>query len=128
MNETVKEWIAKAEADFATASRELRAEGKLNYDAVCFHAQQCIEKLMKGFLIHFGAVPPKSHDLVQLSQLVSQASPKWSWPLNELRFLTRAAVDFRYPGESADREEAQGALDIASRMREKLLALFKAPL
>ncbi|OGP60133.1 MAG: hypothetical protein A2V67_07090 [Deltaproteobacteria bacterium RBG_13_61_14] len=128
MNETVKEWIAKAEADFATASRELRAEEKLNYDAVCFHAQQCIEKLMKGFLIHFGAVPPKSHDLVQLSQLVSQASPKWSWPLNELRFLTRAAVDFRYPGESADREEAQGALDIASRMREKLLALFKAPL
>jgi HEPN domain-containing protein len=127
MNETVKEWIAKAEADFATASRELRARERPNYDAVCFHAQQCIEKLMKGLLIHLSVVPPKSHDLVQLSQLVSQASPKWSWPLNELRFLTRAAVDFRYPGESADREEAQGALDIASRMREKLLSLLQEP-
>jgi len=127
MNETVKEWIAKAEADLATAGRELNAEGRLNYDAVCFHAQQGVEKLMKGLLIHLGAVPPKSHDLVQLSQLVSRALAEWSWPIEELRFLTRAAVDFRYPGEAADRKEAQGALDIASRVREKLLSLLQEP-
>ena len=42
MNEIVKEWIDKAEADFATAERELAARDRENYDAVCFHAQQCI--------------------------------------------------------------------------------------
>jgi hypothetical protein len=33
-------------------------------------------------------------------------------------------VAFRYPGESADREEAAHALDIASRLRGKLLSLL----
>ena len=45
MNATVKEWIAKAEADFATAGRERRARKNPNYDAICFHAQQGVEKL-----------------------------------------------------------------------------------
>jgi hypothetical protein len=36
-------------------------------------------------------------------------------------------VDFRYPGEAADRDEAVRAFDIARRMREKLLPLFEQP-
>lgn len=51
MNETVREWIAKAEGDFRTAQRELAATEAPNYDAVAFHAQQCIEKLLKALLI-----------------------------------------------------------------------------
>jgi len=50
--------------------------------------------------------------------------PAWSWPLAELRLLTRAAVDFRYPGNSADQQEAAEALEIATRMRAKLLPFF----
>ena len=46
MNDTVKEWLEKADRDYATAARELKVEDNPNYDAVCFHAQQCIEKLM----------------------------------------------------------------------------------
>jgi len=41
MNGTVKEWISKAEGDYATAARELRATESANYDAACFHAEQC---------------------------------------------------------------------------------------
>ncbi len=37
------EWVAKAEGDFSTAGRELRARKAPNYDAACFHAQQCFE-------------------------------------------------------------------------------------
>ncbi len=124
MNETVKEWVIKAEDDLATAGREFRVIERPNFDAVCFHAQQCVEKLMKGLLIHLGVIPPKSHDLVRLSRLLAGVCGEWSWPLEELRFLTRAAVDYRYPGESADQEEAVMALSIATRMREKLLSLL----
>jgi len=127
MNETVKEWIAKAAGDYWTASRELHAAEWLNYDAVCFHSQQCIEKLIKALLIHRGVIPPKIHDLVQLDQLLASVAPGWSWPVEELRFLTRAAVGYRYPGESADLEEATQALDICARLREKLLTLFAEP-
>jgi len=124
MNDTVREWIAKAQGDFATAGRELRADEAPNHDAVCFHAQQCIEKLMKGLMIHLGVAPPKTHDLAYLDQLLAPACPSWSWPTEELRFLSVAAVDFRYPGGSADREEAEQAFALAARMRDALLPLF----
>jgi HEPN domain-containing protein len=124
MNATVREWVAKAEADYATAGRELRAAESPNHDAACFHAQQCVEKLMKGLLIHLGLLAPKTHDLVTLDRLLAPACKKWSWPVEELRFLTHASVAFRYPGESAEREEAVTAFDIATRIREKLRELL----
>jgi hypothetical protein len=48
MNETAREWITKADGDFRTAGREILVEEGPNFDAVCYHAQQCIEKLMKA--------------------------------------------------------------------------------
>jgi HEPN domain-containing protein len=126
MNETLKEWLAKAEGDYHTASREAQATESPNYDAVCFHAQQCVEKLMKAWLIQNSVVPPRTHDLPQLDQLLQAACPDWSWPVEELRYLTRAAVDFRYPGETADADEAREALAICKRIREKLLAMIHA--
>jgi len=127
MNGTAKEWTAKAEADFSTAARELKTPESPNFDAVCFHAQQCVEKLMKALLIHLGIVPPRTHDLTELDRLLGPVCAQWSWPAQELRFLTRASVDFRYPGESADREEAIESLDIATRLRERLRVLLGLP-
>lgn len=82
---------------------------------------------MKALLIHLGVVPTRTHDLTELDRLLAPVCPQWSWPVQELRFLTRAAVDFRYPGESADREEAAESLDIATRQRAKLRALLGLP-
>lgn len=123
MNEIVEEWIDKAEADFATAKREFAVTETTNFDAVCFHAQQCIEKLMKGLLIAHGVTPPKIHDLAHLSRLLSPVCAEWNWPLQELHFLSLAAVEFRYPGESSDREDASRALDICRRIRSRLKGL-----
>ncbi len=44
MKPEIAEWVAKAEADMATARRELQARQQPNHDDVCFHAQQCVEK------------------------------------------------------------------------------------
>jgi HEPN domain-containing protein len=126
MNETVKEWISKAEGDFRTAGREIQVRDEPNFDAVCYHSQQCIEKLMKALLIDNRVVPPRTHDLVQLDQLLRLVANTWAWPVEELRFLTRAAVEFRYPGESADKDEADEAFELCARMRMTLLALFSA--
>jgi HEPN domain-containing protein len=124
MNATVEEWLDKSGKDYATSGRELKATDNPNYDAVCFHAQQPIEKLMKALLIHLGGAPTKTHDLAYLDQLLTQTCPDWSWPREDLRFLTRAAVAFRYPGEAADREEAAQAFALATKLRGKLLSLF----
>lgn len=111
MNEVVREWFDKAEGDFLTATREAVADPP-NYDAVCFHAHQCIEKLLKALLINNKQTPPKTHDLPTLAGLLSSVHMEWHWQIEQFRLLTKAAVTFRYPGESAGQEEASAALDI----------------
>jgi len=124
MSETVREWVDKSEGDYRTAVREFDVTDYPNYDAVCFHAQQCVEKLMKAVLMSRNVVPPRTHALVVLDELVRSVVPMWSWPLADLRLLDRAAVTFRYPGESADKEEAEDALRAAAALRDKLTELL----
>ncbi|WP_088571030.1 HEPN domain-containing protein [Thermoflexus hugenholtzii] len=46
-------WIEKAEGDWRTSARELRARRHPNYDAACFHAQQAAEKYLQENRIFF---------------------------------------------------------------------------
>lgn len=124
MNETVREWLAKADADYLTAERELAVIEGFNADAVCFHAQQCIEKLPKAILIDRGVVPSRTHDIERLHVTLGSVVSGCSWQIEDLRFLTRAAVTFRYPGESADREDATRSLEIAAALRAQLRPLI----
>ena len=124
MNETVREWIDKAEGDYGVAERELRVGQRANYDAVCYHAQQCVEKLMKAVLVHRDVVPPKVHDLLHLAKLVRDACPSWDCGKEDLRWLTRAGMAFRYPGGSAAREHAEKALRLCAEMRSALTELI----
>jgi len=124
MNAVLKEWIAKAEGDFATATRELAATEQPNYDAVCFHAQQCAEKYLKVLLIARGVTPPKIHDLAQLHRLLLPICPEWQWSIDELRLLSQSAVISRYPGEIAELREAQAAYDICQGVRSRLRTLL----
>jgi HEPN domain-containing protein len=50
MKPITKEWVNKAEGDWASASREIRARKAAKYDGACFHAQQYAEKYMKARL------------------------------------------------------------------------------
>jgi HEPN domain-containing protein len=123
MNGTAREWLDKAEGDYRTASRELQTEESPNFDAVCYHAQQCIEKIMKALLIHHAVVPPRTHNLVELNELLQPFLPGWKCKEEDLRHLTHAAVAFRYPTEFADQEEANEAFSICRRLRAFLLEL-----
>ena len=124
MNKTVKKWVAKADGDFKVAGREMRVRKDRNFDAICFHAQQCVEKMMKAVLIHRRVIPPKTHDLLQLDALLKSSFPLWAWPAKDLKFLARAAVAYRYPGDDANRDEAVEAMSITRRIRQDLLALL----
>ena len=69
MNALAVEWLEKAEGDYATAGRELRARRRPNYDAACFHAQQTAEKYLKAFLQEHRVAFPKTHSLIELLEL-----------------------------------------------------------
>lgn len=121
MNDVVKEWVEKAEADFGTALREFAVADNPNLDAACFHAQQCIEKMLKGLLIGLGVTPPYIHDLNKLAALLKSRLPNWDADDEELRLLTYAAREFRYPGETADEVIADRTLQVCKKVRLRLL-------
>jgi HEPN domain-containing protein len=118
------EWIAKAEGDFATAQRELKATDHPNYDAVCFHAQQCAEKYLKAFLQDANIAFPKIHDLADLLASAILLEPTWASMTAELNALTAFAVEYRYPGDSADLAEATEAFQICRNVRQVIRGTF----
>jgi HEPN domain-containing protein len=117
MNELTAEWIAKAEGDYATAERELRARRRPNFDAVCFHAQQTIEKYLKAFLQEQGANFPKTHSLIELLEIALPLDQSLELQRELLVQLERYAVRYRYPGEASDKDEARAALRAAKEVR-----------
>ena len=110
MNPLTQEWIDKAEGDFATTGREAVVGESPNYDAVCFHAQQCAEKYMKAHLQAASTAFGKTHDLNALLQLLLPIEPNWLQMQSQCRLLTEYAVDLRYPGRSATQDEANDAM------------------
>jgi HEPN domain-containing protein len=115
-NET-GEWIEKAEGDINTARRELNALEYPNYDAACFHAQQCAEKYLKARLVEAGCAFPRIHDLGKLLDLILPLEPKWEYFREKLNELTSLGVEVRYPGMTADRDEAEEAVRTAEQVR-----------
>ncbi len=114
MKRTTSEWIDKAEGDFSTMMRESRVRKNPNYDAVCFHAQQCVEKYLKARLCEAGISFGKIHDLVALLDKVISIEPLWESFRETLAYISGYAVSFRYPGEMADHE---AAIDSSQRCR-----------
>ena len=118
MNEILAEWVSKAEGDYSTAQRELKVRRKPNYDAVCFHAQQCAEKYLKAFLVLREIEPPKTHNLIELLKLCSAQDGSFELIHPVLDSLMTYAVDIRYPGESSTKDEARDAVKAMKQVRE----------
>ena len=120
MKPLTREWVEKAEGDFATASRELRVRRAPNYDAVCFHAQQCAEKYPKARLQEADIAFGRTHNLSALLDVLLPREPLWETLRPHLQALTAFGADFRYPGESADKEEAREALKRCGTVRKQV--------
>jgi HEPN domain-containing protein len=63
--ETVKNWILRAENDLKIGKDEMKMDTPA-IDMVCFHMQQCVEKYLKAFLIFNGKEIRKSHDIGEI--------------------------------------------------------------
>lgn len=114
MKQLAKEWLNKADEDFRVAERELAAEPPA-FSAVCFHAQQAVEKAMKALLVDLGVDFPRTHDLKFLLDLIKSKTPVFNDLKEALVNLSVSAVEVRYPGSKPDRQLAEKAVDI---MRE----------
>ena len=110
MKPITREWISKAEGDWNSAGMLFRARKHPNYDAACFHTQQCAEKYVKARLVEAGiAFAKTTPDLKKLLRLVLTVEPSWSVLDQDLIFLTDFALDYGL-GNSPTRAEAKEAI------------------
>ena len=91
----------------------------------CFHAQQCVEKYLKAFLVVEGIDFPKTHDIERLVSML----PESLWlklSVEEQRRLTDYATVTRYPGdyEAIQFPEAKRSLTLARRVRKEIRSLM----
>ncbi len=93
------------------------------YDTACFHAQQAVEKYLKGLLALHGQACHPTHNLEELQHLGEKSVPGWPLTGMDLAELTSYAVQVRYDFEFwPDYETVQQALKTAREVRTRALA------
>jgi HEPN domain-containing protein len=119
------EWVAKAEGDLKAAVYMLEMDDECPADSVGFHAQQCVEKYLKAFLVLKEIDFPKTHDIEKILALLP-GDVRLPVSVEEQRTLTSYATLTRYPGdyEPVTLSEAKRAVRIARRMRRNLRKLL----
>jgi HEPN domain-containing protein len=95
-------------------------------DAVCFHFQQAVEKMLKAWLGWRDQPFPKTHSISALVAQCERLDPEFS-ALRSLEILTDYAVEVRYgdepyfPTEEEMREAAKLAERTESFLKERFL-------
>lgn len=117
MKQATHEWVGKAEGDDAVAGREIAAPSPV-FDAVCFHAQQCVETYLKALLREHGIDFPRTHDLVALAAMAEGVAPGLAAFRADLALLRAFAVAPRYPGAATVRADGEAAIAAAGRPRD----------
>ncbi|HLF26080.1 MAG TPA: HEPN domain-containing protein [Anaerolineae bacterium] len=113
-----EEWVEKAEDNYVSAVALARHRNRPVPDIVCNQCQQCAEKYLKALLIRRRIDFPKTHDLIQLKNLLTPADADVQLMTDRLAVLTPYAIDGRYPGLEATVEDAREAVNAMKEMRK----------
>jgi HEPN domain-containing protein len=125
--EAIKKWILKAENDLKIAKDEMLTENPAT-DAICFHAQQCVEKYLKAYLISKDKEISKTHDILFLIKQCLLIDNEFNYLLElNADSLTSYAVEIRYPEEFyfPSLEEAKEAIEICEKVKQFVINKFK---
>ena len=102
-----------------SSKRALFRPKPTDYDIVCYHCQQAVEKYLKGHLQELGTPISKTHNLKALVNLILPSDPTIKSLRPQVHPLTKFAVDYRYPGYCADRRKSLRALAVVERVSRR---------
>jgi HEPN domain-containing protein len=127
--ELLRSWLTKAASDLRSA-RLLGSAEKAPLDTAIYHCRQTAEKAVKGFLVHCGITPEKTHDIRKLTLQAAAHEPRLNELMDMAAALTPYAWEFRYPDDLSEtyptREEFDEALQHAQAIYDFVLNLLPA--
>lgn len=117
----VESWFARAEEDLNAVGLLLKKGGSLNL--ACFHAQQAVEKYLKGFLAHHEIHVRKVHDLGSLLEECENIDRSFKNFHDAATFLSQFYIESRYPDDYIEfgRKDAEKALRAGEKIKEFIL-------
>jgi HEPN domain-containing protein len=120
--ELTMSWMARADHDYKIGWDEMQTDNP-TADMVCYHAQQCVEKCLKAYLVVHETAFRTTHDIAELIEQCKEIDPQFGdlYDLHADR-LTAYSIeaevhdpaDFYAPSV----EEAQAALRTAQTARD----------
>ena len=123
-------WLADAQEELEMAA--VLFEHRKNR-GVCIHSQQCVEKGLKALILEKGRRPARTHDLVELLNLVTADGWSVGLPMDAAVFLN-SVYRGRYPTEEGllphgepTEEDARQALNAAETLMKDLRSILKGP-
>ena len=108
-------WLVHAGEDLVLARHALKLKSSCPYRLIAYHAQQCVEKSLKAFLVLQDVDFPYTHNLFRLVGMCPK-DVSWLASAMEAASLTPYAATTRYPGGELDvtRDEAVAAAGTAA--------------
>ena len=113
-----QDWFDKADDDLEAARRLLGPPKPLPWVA-CYHAQQCAEKYLKGYLVAQSIEFNRVHDLFYLMQECAQVQPTFLELEDTTEILAKYGTGLRYPMDdfvAPDADEAREAVSLAAKV------------
>ena len=119
--------LQKADQDL-TVVEKWRTDPDIAAEVLGFHAQQAAEKMLKAVLAHHQIEFPFTHRLADLIDLLKEQGKAYPDELDEVRYLTPFAVEFRYdfyPTEGEEPFDAEAALVLLRKLRAWAIEMIK---
>jgi HEPN domain-containing protein len=123
-----QKWLDFAIEDYQAIEILWDGENKL-YRTLCFHAQQYVEKILKGILENEGKSPPRTHDVNALTIRCEGLGCRIPLSETEILFLSSVYIGARYPpdvGLLPKGEPTEGDAALAVKAVRKLKNALKA--
>ncbi len=111
--------LRKADQDLVVLQK-LQADPDIADETLGFHAQQAAEKMLKAVLAYQQVEFPFIHRLADLIDLLREHGVAFPDELDEVRYLTPFAVEFRYdfyPAEAEEPFDAKATLALLMQLR-----------
>ena len=93
----VKEWFEIAADELRVAANSFDTMYPKPLEIICYHCQQSVEKVLKGFLTDKGIEPPYIHDLEQLRLMCVEYDSSFESIQEACQKLNIYSASTRYP-------------------------------